>query len=128
MKREAETIIAAAREMRQYLPALTGSNAPVIEQRLNEVFNGSPSLTDEELADQIVAVVRLVSSTRAWMRDYLHATSEDRSFSATPGKGEAILATIVYDCPYGDLRWYRRGIGQSPPTCPAHNVPLVAVR
>ncbi len=126
MTSEAEMIITAAREMRQYLPALTGNNAPVIEQRLNEVFE-SPSLTDEELADQIVAVVRLQSSTRAWMRDYLHATSEDRSFSATPGKGEAIPASNVYECPYGDLRWYRRGIGQSPPTCLAHNVPLIAV-
>jgi hypothetical protein len=128
---DGEILVEAACAIRPYLPALLAEEAVGFEAELAALLaeEGEPA----GLEDKIVALLDSRVATREWAAGFLeHGLPPDlvqlaeRGFGELPGYGEPVRAD-KYRCPFADYVWYRHAVGEAPPECPTHGVPLEAV-
>jgi hypothetical protein len=117
-----QTILEAARAIRPYLARLEVPDAARTDAML------AAALAED--ADHVLVVLRAHDATWQWFLDFAKtglppdvAILRERAYDPMPGHGDPVSAPR-FECPRKDYVWYRRAVGQEPPLCPTHLVPL----
>jgi len=131
MNPKPEDILAVIRNIRPHLGELLGSKAQVIETELVQLLEQAQNLTE-----QMKDLLQRYPQTQAFLQQHLEeqlastkkkTVSRGDSFSEIPGERFQTPPGIkVYICPVTDCdyRWYQQRIGETPPLCFDHNIPL----
>jgi hypothetical protein len=127
---EAADVHRCAHEMRPYLNELLGSDAPVVDDALADLIKRADA--DEKVDNLMLEVFGRHKATREWARRYLQGDEDPadimkdlRQYIPPPGGSLPVPASgSKYRCPKGDFQWAQQFLGQSPPLCPTHKVPL----
>jgi len=120
-----DEILEAARTIRPVLDELILDDAPAVDDRLADLL--ARATAGEQVADAVVVVLAERPQTDDWLRRYLAGGDEEattKGYSGLPGP-VAPVGAQRYECPQGDVVWYRRYVGQQIPTCRTHQILLV---
>ncbi len=131
MNHKPEDILAVTRDISSHLEELIGSEAQVVEAKLAQLLEQAQNLT-EQMRD----LLQTYPKTRDFLQRHLdeksaptkkEAVSRGEGFQETLGKRvQTPYGIKVYTCPVKgcDYRWYQQRIGETPPLCYDHNIPL----
>ncbi|MFD8981525.1 hypothetical protein [Streptomyces sp. NPDC059564] len=120
-----EDLLITARTVRGYLKELLGSDEAdrmdrLLDSLLVRAARGDD--VDGELATAFSADATLRSFASAVLTDPAHRPPRVREVRLS-GDGE-IVDVDRFQCPEGDLIWYRFDVGEQIPDCPTHGGPL----
>ncbi|WP_370418031.1 hypothetical protein AB8O64_04850 [Streptomyces sp. QH1-20] len=116
-----EELLITARTVRGYLKELLGADEA---ERMNQLLNAllvraaQGDDVDEELAAVFSADATLRAFASAVLTDAEHRPPRVREVRLS-GDGE-IVDIDRYQCPEGDVIWYRFDVGEEIPDCPTH--------
>jgi hypothetical protein len=123
-------ILETARAIRAYLPELRANDSAEVDATIAALLIRSSR--GEDVTTAVLGVLRADENTWQWFIEFAPkglpadvAGLAERGFAPAPGGGEPV-SIPRFVCPVGnDYLWYRRAVGQQPPVCPTHGVPLV---
>jgi hypothetical protein len=127
-----DLIIELARAIRPYLPELLGDRAQETDRELADLLADLGIGGDrDQVRRAILETLARDWVTHNWGSEFLAAgrppgsqQHEIRTFEQVPGR-PVPPPPLRYVCPKGDLSWYRRVVGESPPKCNTHGIDLV---
>jgi hypothetical protein len=121
-------ILEGARAIRAYLPELRPHDASDLDGTIAALLMRAGR--GEDVTADVLGVLRANENTWQWFIEFAPAAlppdvapMTERRFPPAPGGGEPV-SIPRFVCPFNDFVWYRRAVGQEPPTCPTHGVPL----
>jgi CHAT domain len=127
LTRPTNTVLAAARAIRPYLPRLVGADAVTVDREITALLVNARDGSDVEEA--LLTLLRRYPATHSWTAAFMqhgHPPEIDDPItknSGLPGMLSPVSAR-KYGCPEGDYDWWRSRVGDQVPTCPSHSLPL----
>ncbi|RKZ38849.1 MAG: hypothetical protein DRR00_33865 [Candidatus Parabeggiatoa sp. nov. 3] len=131
MNHKPEDILAATRHIHPHLEKWLGTEAPVVEAKLAQLLEQAQNLT-EQMRDLLQTYPKIHALLQQYLDDKSaptkkEAVSRGEGIPDRLGEGAQTPSGIrVYICQVEgcDYRWYQQRIGETPPLCFDHTLPL----
>jgi CHAT domain len=127
LTRPTNSVLAAARAIRPYLPRLVGADAVTVDREITALLIDARDGADVEEA--LLNLLRRYPATHSWTAAFMqhgHPPEIDDPITKNfglPGMVSPVSAR-KYCCPAGDYDWWRPRVGDQVPTCPSHSLAL----
>ena len=131
MNHKPEDILAATRHIHPHLEKWLGTEAQVVETKLAQLLEQAQSLTE-----QMRKLLQTYPEIHALLQQHLDEKSDiTKKEAVSRGEGFSEILGERFQTPSGirvyicqvegcDYRWYQQRIGETPPLCFDHNLPL----